>query len=103
MEKMVTKNNDGILTRIELETLKIFEQEIESTDEKTIIAEKSFARGFLIAMELVKSGYKDAPSENFIEKLRSRVAKIFNFESYEEFEKVDYKKALGLEDDKNNI
>ena len=100
MEKMVVKNNDEILTKVELEMLKIFEQEIESTDEKTIIAEKSYAMGFLNAMELVKCSYKDTLSEIFIEKLRSRVAKILEFESYEEMNKADYKKVLGLENNK---
>jgi hypothetical protein len=100
MKKMVTKNIDEILTKEELRTLEIFEQEIESTDEKIIIAEKSYAKGFLTAMELVKYEYENVPGEIFIEKLRSRVTEIFGFESYEELKKAGCEKALGIEEEK---
>ena len=98
MEKMVTKNIDEILTREELKTLEIFEKWIESTDEKLVIAEKSYARGFLGAMELVKYSYENVPGEIFMEKLRSEVARILGFENYEEMEKVNIKKTLGIEE-----
>ena len=98
MEKMVTKNIDEILTREELKTLEVFEKGIDSTDERVIIAEKSYARGFLGAMELVKYSYENVPGEIFMEKLRSEIAKIFGFENYEEMEKVDIKKTLGIEE-----
>ena len=97
MEKMVTKNIDEILTKEELETLEFFEQDIKSTDVKRIIAQKSFIRGFLSAMELVKYDFENVPGEIFIEKLRSRVADVFEFGSYEEFKKADCVKALGIE------
>ena len=99
MEKMVTKNIDEILTKEELETLEFFEQDIKSTDVKRIIAQKSFIRGFLSAMELVRYDFENVPGEIFIEKLRSRVAEVFGFGSYEEFKKVSCVKALGIEEE----
>ena len=99
MEKMVTKNIDEILTKEELETLEFFEQDIKSTDVKRIIAEKSFIRGFLSAMELVRYNFENVPGEIFMKKLRSRVAEVFEFESYEELKKVSCAKALGIEEE----
>ena len=98
MEKMVTKNIDEILTIEELKTLEIFEKGIQETDERIIIAEKSYARGFLSAMELVKYRFENVPGEIFMEKLRSEIAKVFGFENYEEMKKTDVKKALGIEE-----
>ena len=98
MEKMIMKNIDEIITREELKTLEVFKQEITETDERVIIAEKSYARGFLGAMELVKYSYKNVPGEIFLEKLRSEVARILGFENYEEMEKVNIKKTLGIEE-----
>ena len=98
MEKMVTKNIDEILTREELKTLEIFGKGVQETDERLVIAEKSYARGFLSAMELVKSRFENVPGEIFMEKLRSEIAKVFGFENYEEMKNVEYTKALGIEE-----
>ena len=98
MEKMVTKNIDEILTKEELKTLEVFEKGIDSTDERVIIAEKSYARGFLSAMELVKYRFENVPGEIFIEKLQLQIAKVFGFEDYEEMKKIDIRKALGIEE-----
>ena len=98
MEKMVTKNIDEILTKEELKTLEIFGKGIEETDERLVIAEKSYARGFLAAMELVKYNYESVPGEIFMEKLRSEIARIFGCENYEEMKSIDYVKALGIEE-----